>query len=272
MPIGRLFSKYIKRIVIAFVFWSGIYELYYAASGRIHLNLAGHFINALMGPTHLWFLFMIAGLYVMTPFLRKIAESKDLCEYFFAIYLVIKLLATFGEYIPVLGSVIEADLGKAYLFFVLGFSVDFLFGYYAKAYPIPKSREWIVYISGAAILLGSLVGNACLEIAGAENLELFTKTDSPTMFLCACAFYVLFVNRVSKIRFSQNAADLIERFGKYGFGMYLVHYLIVWILPVRLLAFVPILSTPIAAAVVFLISFLVSACLRRIPVLGRYIA
>ena len=74
--------KAIWRIVIAFIVWDTIYQLYYIVSGTYSgLNWKGIISEALTGPYHFWYMFMIAGLYAITPFLRKIAADKKLSEY-----------------------------------------------------------------------------------------------------------------------------------------------------------------------------------------------
>lgn len=59
------------KIVIAFIFWSSIYSaLEVLFLGGIGIE---EFIwKCVTGHYHMWFLYMIIGLYIITPLIRKI--------------------------------------------------------------------------------------------------------------------------------------------------------------------------------------------------------
>ena len=65
--------------------------------------------------------------------------------------------------------------------------------------------------------------------------------------------------------------ELLETFTRYGFGMYLVHYMVVWMLPIQLLQFAPIISVPVSAIVTLLISLVVSKGIKCLPLIGKYV-
>lgn len=274
LTVHRLYMKYIKRIIIAFLVWACVYEIFDAVTGKIRLNLFGHITNAISGAgaaTHLWFLFMIAGMYIITPFLRKIVISKRLCEYFLIVFFIYQLLIYYGEHLPFIGKIIKADFDSAQLYFVLGFTAYFLFGYYAKKYMVSKKVERTGYIIGIGAFILAFIGNICVEISGGADTEFFTRYMAPTTFLYSIAVYTLFIKKISKIYYSEKAIQIIEMLAKYGLGMYLLHYMFVWILPIQLLKFCPIVSVPISAALCLCISLAISIILRRVPVIGKYI-
>ncbi len=68
IPFKKFFSKYIFRIVTAFLFWSFVYAVANYAKNKDIIKALGHFI---MGHYHLWFLFMITGLYIYCTFHEK---------------------------------------------------------------------------------------------------------------------------------------------------------------------------------------------------------
>lgn len=81
--IKNLYSKNILRIFTSFVFWSLLYAVFNSipTNPDIHFSIHKFFLRIIQGEYHLWFLFMIAGLYMVTPVLRKIVEDKKLTEY-----------------------------------------------------------------------------------------------------------------------------------------------------------------------------------------------
>lgn len=74
-----LFSKYILRIVIAFMFWSALYALIDLQNG---MSLSKSVVQLIKGHYHMWYLMMIVGLYLIVPFLKQIAEKESLTKYF----------------------------------------------------------------------------------------------------------------------------------------------------------------------------------------------
>ncbi len=76
--IKELYSKKVLRIITAFIFWSLVYTFFHLASGFVtegvsfkpdfQLTVNGF----LLGEYHLWFMYMIAGLYIVTTLIRKI--------------------------------------------------------------------------------------------------------------------------------------------------------------------------------------------------------
>ena len=92
LPTTKLFFHNALRILICLVFWGGIYAVgeYMLAGGRFTLwGLWGAILNAFRGNTHyhLWFLYMILGLYLVTPILRAFCRgaSRGDFHYFFVI-------------------------------------------------------------------------------------------------------------------------------------------------------------------------------------------
>lgn len=95
IPVRKIYSKYIFRIFTAFVFWAFLHVcLDYVDMGILGIDfIQGRFL-------HMWFLFIIAGLYMIVPFVKKIAESEFLTKYFLVIafffaFLFLKPLISF---------------------------------------------------------------------------------------------------------------------------------------------------------------------------------
>ncbi len=86
IPLKKLYGKYVLRIVLAFAFWSCLYAfIYHFLPGHSTAEFAKAFIS---GPTHMWFLYMIAALYAVGSSLRARSIISRLSEYCFGIFLV----------------------------------------------------------------------------------------------------------------------------------------------------------------------------------------
>ncbi|HMU70790.1 MAG TPA: acyltransferase family protein, partial [Chitinophagales bacterium] len=79
-PIGNFFKKRFVRVFVPLIFWTVIYEIriladhHYLHGGVSADNIFEVLKNPFSGPVydHLWFLYMIIGMYLVTPLLRKI--------------------------------------------------------------------------------------------------------------------------------------------------------------------------------------------------------
>ena len=66
-------KRAVLRLAIAFVVWDVVYQIYYILAGTYsELNWKGVIMQAIQGPYHFWFIYMMIGVYLLVPFLRKI--------------------------------------------------------------------------------------------------------------------------------------------------------------------------------------------------------
>lgn len=272
-----IFGKYLKRLILAFVVWSAVYQAYYVihgiAVGSANLNIVGIVSEWIAGAYHLWYLYMLAGLYILTPFLRKIAQDKKLTEYFLILFVVSQFVTNYAVAIPKIGEIISVVLGKTYFHFTLGYAGYFLLGYYLHRYGVPDQWEKPLYALGILLTVFSMAATTLhSQYEGAVN-EWFSKYQMPNIIIESAALYTFFVKRVSRIRFSERRRGFFARMTELGFGVYLVHALIIDLigltgLTVRVL---PVLTLPALTVVVFVISLILTGCIRTIPKVGKLI-
>jgi len=70
VSLKKIFSKYILRMVVAYVFWSFFYMIFEEGTKfeKLNIFLQGHY--------HMWFILMIIGLYMLLPIIKPITENK----------------------------------------------------------------------------------------------------------------------------------------------------------------------------------------------------
>ena len=146
-----MLNKYIKRIYIKLLFWSFFYSL---REKIIHKNNYKNLFNILNGDFHLWYLFLICGLYLITPFLKQITKSEKL----FKIFLVLNMF--FCILIPNLLEIIFYNLKGYYntlngiisKFGLNGFlnceQLYYILGFYLTQYNIKPLLRIMIYILG----------------------------------------------------------------------------------------------------------------------------
>lgn len=272
-----IFGKYLKRLILAFAFWSAVYQAYYvihsAVTGWVHLNINGIISEWITGAYHLWYLYMLAGLYILTPFLRKIAQDKKLTEYFLVLFVISQFVTNYAVAIPKLGEIVATVLGKTYFHFTLGYAGYFLLGYYLYRYSIPDKWEKPLYALGVVLAASSAVATTLhSQHEGAVN-EWFSKYQMPNIIIESAALYTFFVKRVSWVQFSDRCRRFFARMTELGFGVYLIHALLIDLigltgLTVRIM---PVLTLPLLTAVVLVLSLILTKFIRSIPQVGKLI-
>ena len=276
--VKKLWRKKIFRLATAFLFWSSAYAVlgnlvkYRTLNAEVAFNICKQF---LLGHYHMWFLFMIAGLYMVTPFLRRVCQSRRLTQYFLVLWFLFVCVAGVLQSIPALESYVASILDKAQLSMALGFSGYYVLGYYLRKNEISRCGRVILYSLGGASVIFTIAGTYLLSLRGGEASELFYNYLFPNVCFMSVSVFLLFKQALATRNFSEKLTRLLTFLSKRSFGMYLVHdfvnILFGQFLHITTLSFCPALSVPVLSLLVFLISFCITCILAKIPLLNRYI-
>ena len=262
------YKKRIGKILPPFIFWTIVYIFYLLIRVRNIDQLSWDTIfntilqKVLTGANaHLWYLYMIIGLYLAIPFIRKFvvnARIKDI-EYFLAIWFLASFLKfpLIKEYTP------NIDLS-----FFTGYLGYLVLGYYISIKDInwPKSLWIYLYLISATI---TALMTFYLSSQHQKYDPTFYNYLTPNTIICTAAI-IFFSKKLwsEKIK-TPKWVELIDR---YSFGIYLIH-----IIPLNYLH--PICSTYLhSSLVVPCVTILTVVCsanliylLRLIPG-GKYIS
>ena len=266
-------GKSILRLVLAFVLWDVVYQIYYVLAGAYaDLNWKGMLSEALVGPYHFWYLWMLIGMYAITPFLRKITQDKKLMEYFIVLYLAFQFLTEYGLYLPMIGTTISSVLAKSYFHFTLGYTGYYVLGYYLYKYQLPEKKEKVLYAVGAVLLIAAACANTFRSISeGAEDVW-YTQYLLPNIVIESMAVYTFAVKRLSRIHFSDRLIRWISTLSDYSFGVYLMHALVIELyarLGLTPTLINPLIMVPAFTVLVYATSHSVAALLRKLPCIGK---
>lgn len=279
----KLFLQKILRIAAAFVFWSAFYSLFslidmWSCDGRpFGLGDLAIFVRGVVnGYYHMWFLGMICGLYVVTPFLRRIAEDEKLTGYFLILACVFVLTANTIRLLPAnaVKNWICAFMDSLEVRLVAGYSGCFMWGYWLSKHNLsPKTRK-IIYILGIAAALFTAAGNGLLGWWLNEGGTWTYDYLLPNVLLTATAVFVFCRYNFRSEQFSATGRRIVGTLGKWSFGIYLAHvFFLEHLSRIGLPNFFcnPALSVPITSTVVFLASFALVFLLSKVPVLNKYV-
>lgn len=267
-------GKAILRLVLAFLLWDVIYQIYYIAAGSYTgLNWKGILSQAIDGPYHFWYLWMLAGLYAITPFLRKITADKKLMEYFIILYLVFQFLTQYGPRLPLIGSTITEVLANSYFHFTLGYSGYYILGYYLYKFKLSNRAEKLLYAAGVILLITAAGANLSRSITAGMEDEWYTQYLLPNIVIESVAVYTFAVKRLSWLRLSERAVQWITILSEYSFGVYLIHALVIEFyarLGLTPTLIHPLIMVPVFTVLVYATSHLAAALLRKIPCVGKW--
>lgn len=277
ISIERIHKKNIFRMITAFVFWSIIYALVDLKQG---VGRKGFCYAIITGHTHMWFLFMIVGLYLIVPLVKKIVESKALTRYFLALAFIfsfiipqcIKFITFMNEDI---GNVINSIVGNVNFHFTLGFICYFVLGYYLSKLEIPKKFRLIIYLLGIIGFVFTIGATSFISIYTNEPQETFYGSFTINVLFESLGVLVFLKYIVGSIHVSEKTRNIVLKLSKYSFGAYLIHALVIEqlnnILRINIGMFNPILSILIITIIVFCFSFTISCICNHIPFLNKYI-
>lgn len=251
------YRKRIPRVLIPMVLWSVVYHLIPWFTGVIGLDksiittffpfeanpsqqLSDALSNIAMIPfdfnnytTHMWYLYMLIGLYLFMPFFSAWIEKNDksLVKTYIILWGASLLLPYLTQLVSpfLFGRCYWNDFGTLHYF--AGFTGYLLLGHLmAKSNPI-ASRKIIavgamLYFAGYIITyMGYSTTAAQYSYAEApEKLELFWQFCSPNVVLMALGVFMI-VQRI-KIT-SPRLQSILASTTKCSFGAYLMHYIFI---------------------------------------------
>ena len=264
LNIKKLYKKNILRIITAFIFWSLIYAIktnnFFVKGKESIVPFLRSFFE---GHYHLWFLYMIVGLYMMVPILRKVTADKKVTEYFFIISIIFSFIIPTICKMPTISKVLGYVNFKYITYFVLG--------YYLSKNEISVKTRKIIYVFSLMGFLVTIFGSSIIANYKKIPFGLYNEFYL-NVFLETIGLFV-FVKNI-KFNINNKQSNILNKLVKYSFGIYLIHVLVIDDIKkigITPLTFNPIISIPIISILTFIISLIISAIINHIPILKKYI-
>ncbi|MCA0238704.1 MAG: acyltransferase family protein [Bacteroidetes bacterium] len=273
-PLPVFLKKRFARIIIPALFWMGVYLLYSFIAKGTPSTVWEVVKSIVSGPVHyhLWFIYLIIGLYLIYPILRawvKTATEQELlyflilCAFCTWVYKILYVFANLS-----IGIYFELFTNNAG-YFVLGFYL----GNKPAADESKPGRPWafsqrqLGYI-GLALIIAGTVATALLSYwfshSKGQNFTFFYDYLTPNVSLSAIGWFLF-------VKYTCNARPLIDiekDFAAASFGIYLAHVLVIdwwaqcgyWHSKEP-----PFKGIPILIGLVTIMSFMMIAFLRTMP-------
>lgn len=176
---------------------------------------------------HLWLIYTIVSLYLVTPFLRVMtAHLSD--KMLASLAAVILVLNAITNYLPLFGMTFGAAT------FLGGWEGIFLLGYIMTRQnagsDADKRGRWLVPAGVAAFAV-----TVTVVFTNSAQMN-YVYNNTPTMVLMACAIFYLFLKYKEKFVFRSNsrigtAVSLLVRMcSKYSYSIILIHWYVLFVI------------------------------------------
>ena len=270
--------KHIIRMIVFFVFWSALYCIFNIVGSIIieheSIDITKIIVSLIKGHYHLWFVYLIIGLYLIVPLLRLWVNdtNKKYVEYFIILsiiftYIIPQIISIGSNYSNLFEHINDIIERKLSLKYVGGFTTYFILGWYINNYELNNKR--IIYILGLFGVLITIMGTYILSNTTGKALQMYGNLYINVLFQTVAVFVII------KDKFkNMHTNNIINSISKYSLGIYAIHALIVTIM-YRIIEKVNIdfalINIPVVFIVSFVFAYLISFILSKIPVLKKVV-
>ncbi len=301
-PLGKFYKKRIYRVLFPFLIWSVLYSMFPWVTGVLGLpkEIIGDFFCYTQGQesqslidslkdvamipfnfshkeNHMWYIYLLIGLYLYMPFFSAWIENADrkTKRAFLLIWIISLFIPYLKEYVANClfersGYVFGTDTWNEFrlFYYFAGFNGYLLLGHYVK-----KGNDWslmktfilciLMFAVGYYITYTGFSTTASNPNATETEMELFFTFCSPNVLLMTLATFLLLQKVVIT---NSTVIKVLANMTQCGFGIYMVHYFVVG--PFFLLigpSSLPIpLQVPLMAICIFLCSWAFTALIYKL--------
>lgn len=232
---GTFFKKRFIRVVVPFVVWCVLYAFYQVVRGQADVETA--FINVLKIPVnfgvdvgHLWYVYMLIGLYMFAPIVSpwlEVASRKGI-EFYLYVW-------TFCLFLPYIHLVFPAVLGECFwnrtpmLYYFSGFLGYMVLAFYIRKYWMER-KAWNVPVGLVLIVAGYFVSafgfvERLKTVEFVWDTELTWGFETINIAMMSLGIFLIFKN----IRLNgamEGLRGVVADISKLSYGIYLVHIML----------------------------------------------
>lgn len=269
-PDGRSLLRKALRLAVLWLVMSVFYVL--VSNGIAVLSAPIWFLSQVFkGHFHLWFLRTMVCLYLILPVLRALVAYQDgkWVKWFLGVFFIFGVVRQSLGQLPVSGEmwnnfrlVFVPELCEYSGYFVLGW-------YLTQKTAVPQGKQRrlcvLVYLLAAAVIaVGTYLYSVNVEV---NDERLYAYMGLPTLVMAVCLFQFARGWKETKL------LRLAARFAPLTLGVYVFHPFMIDV--AKHLGISPgwprVWFIPAATVCAFLLSAAVTWCLRRIPVVKKFL-
>lgn len=275
-PIGMFLWRRMWRVALPLLTWSLVAWGWLAIRDHHPARWGDFTLQFLNGPVfyHLWYVYMLLGLYLAIPLLRPLAASasQPLRRYTLGLWAVGSSVLPLWYWWGGWHIGIDVLVVTTYVGYLLA-------GVWLAATPVStRTRRTLVLL---ILVTATWTVAATARLTGADPLSVaLFAYGTPNVLVMSVAWFVLLTQpEVSEwVARSSRRLSLVRLLAASSFGVYLVHPLILNLLDSGALGFhlsgasiYPFVGVPLLVIAVLALSVGIMVVARRVPVLGRLV-
>jgi surface polysaccharide O-acyltransferase-like enzyme len=272
-PLKVFYKKRLDRIALPFIFWTVVYFAWsFTVLGKplTLFNIGQGLVSG--SYFHLWYLYLLMGLYAVTPVLRVLIKHLD--RKLFTYLIVLWFLGTVTT--PFIHTFTDFRYQPFTWVFFDGVGY-FLLGTYLLYSNIKRRRAALIFTLG---ILGTVIGEWLLTAGmGKTFTGYFHNYMNPTIIIASVALFTLLISMdFNAIGKHAKTSRVIHWVSQNSLPLYLIHMIVLVTLSVNVFGvwlnsatYIPLLDVPIFAVIVFAVSAALVYVFKKVPVLKRLI-
>ncbi|MBN1287138.1 MAG: acyltransferase family protein [Anaerolineae bacterium] len=272
-PVSVFYRKRMLKVIVPFVGWASIYLAWRAIGGGEQFTPVEFIREIINGPVyyHLWFIYMMIGLYIVTPILRVYARHADTgnLTYFVLLWFVV------ASIVPALNKLLNLEIGIQFVVTtnLVGY---FMLGHLLRGVKLNAKQFKIALLVIAGCIAFSAIGTYILTVRadGVLDQSIYQR-DSPNNVVYAIALFLVIKSLDFKPLFQRypRVQPVVSFLSAASGSIYFMHILVLELLAggylfgVKLSGFTvhPIVGIPLVTLVTVIICTLVIIILKKIP-------
>lgn len=217
------YKKRMQRVAIPLVFWSFFYIAVRYSKGNFTVEQAISSIAKGEPAYHLWYIYMVLGLYLLTPFLRTYVKYATSRERFWLIIVIFILTNCYH----LVNSLMFRNQQSVFTLFV-PYIPYYLCGYELRV--LDSRRIEFKYLCGVIIVCGLSIAigtGFLIKLFGMQGFSFFYSYLQPlTIVMSIAVFLVVYHGRYPNILEHRFVAKIVEQLAPATFGIYLLHVIV----------------------------------------------
>lgn len=281
ISLKKLIVYRVFRMIIVYFSWSCVYSFYNVyVLGRVYAStkLITFLDGCFSGELHMWYLLMLAGMYIISPILAALIKclNKEWTIYWLAGMFV------FSSLIPLLIKLdiiyFSVILNSYYTFmdlqFLGGWTLYFVLGYYLQKQELTRRETNIIIYCSIIGFIFTALGTVIYPMFYGETMGILPY-EYPNIMFYSMGILLLFKERAGNLQWIKKYSKQIVSISKLTFGIYLIHVLLLEVFysfGFNIQICHPVLSIPLVSLGVFVCSGAIIWLFRKIPIVGTYLA
>ncbi len=223
--IWKFLKNRIIRIVIPFITWALIYKI--IENPQDILNFKAYMLKNFVFDIytgnveyHLWFIYMLSILYILTPVFSAIVHhpNKKLPYYFVAVWFFIFFIP---DYID---KFMGLQIGAQYYLEITKYSGFYILGYMLKNHIV--KRKWLLFFGFIILSLVNAYGTYYLSNENGYNDYFFFSRLNATNILNSIFIFIFFNSLNLRLKENSKVKKTISTLSIISYGIFLNHVMV----------------------------------------------